>query len=103
MARRAENIVNNDVFVSFHFLVFFVNWIDFEHVVLPFLESIWNTLGHRFPIFSVLGPCLKVSIFEREPERPRAEGTHMLEGRNLGPAPPVTSYQSQIADPQLTN
>ena len=44
MARRAENIVNNYVFVSFIFFVFVVNWIDFEHVFLPFWESIWDTL-----------------------------------------------------------
>ena len=59
MARRAENTVNNDVFVRFHFLVLFVNWIDFEHVFLRFLESIWDTLGHRILILGVLEPCLK--------------------------------------------
>ena len=59
MVRCAENIVNNDVFVSFHIFQFFRELDDFELVVLPFLESIWNTLGHRFPIFSDLGPCLK--------------------------------------------
>ena len=59
MARRAENIVNNNVFASFHFLVFFVNWIDFEHVFLLFWESIWDTLEHRTLILGVLEPCLK--------------------------------------------
>ena len=32
MVRRAENIVNNDVFVSFHFFQFFRELDDFEHV-----------------------------------------------------------------------
>ena len=57
MVRCAENIVNTDVFVRFHLENSELS--DFQHVFLIFLESIWDALGHRLLIFSVLGPCLK--------------------------------------------
>ncbi len=63
MVRCAENIVNTNVFVRFHFLKFVRELGDFLHVFLPFLESIWDALGHRLLIFAVLGPCLKSNDF----------------------------------------
>ena len=59
MVRCAESMVNNDVFVSFHFFRCFRELDDFESFVLRFLESIWDTLGHRILILGVLEPCLK--------------------------------------------
>ena len=59
MVRRAENIVNDDVFASFIIFQFVRELDDFELVFLPFLESIWNTLGHRFLIFYILEPYSK--------------------------------------------
>ena len=63
MVRCAENIVNNDVLVSFHFFQFFRELDYFERVFSSFLESIWNTLGHRILILGVLEPCLKTIDF----------------------------------------
>ena len=63
MVRCAENIVNNDVLVSFHFFQYFRELDDFERVCSSFLESIWDTLGHRILILGVLEPCLKTIDF----------------------------------------
>ena len=73
MVRCAENIVNNDVFVSFHFFVFFVKWMilnkffDFFGVHLGHFETQNSDFGrfgtmlknYRFLKVSLNGPRLR--------------------------------------------
>ena len=65
MVRCAENIVNDDVLVSFHFVHYFRELDDFERAFSLFWESIWDILGHRILILGVLEPCLKSIYFSR--------------------------------------
>ena len=59
MVRCAENIINNDVSVSFHFFQFFRELDDFEHVVSSFFGVHLEHFGTQNSDFGRLGTVLE--------------------------------------------
>ena len=81
MSQPIKSIINNGVFIRFHFFDFFMN-LMISGPCLDLILDTFEVLGDHLTHFLVYWRLLEISlIFRVSPEPPQAERTRQVEGK----------------------